>query len=660
MKRISDKELDVIIQKLVRKTDKANQLFLKKIGNDIKKIKKLNYTQAHQLIQMLKYGSSYNKVVDEMGKLTNISQKDINSVFSNYAKIDQEFYKQFYQYKNKPYIPYSKNDVLRRQTEALANISGEELRNLTRSRAIGYRITDSKGVTKFKGLRETYEQLLDEAMLNVGQGKDTFDSAIRKILKEIGGSGLRYLDYESGRSIRLDSMIQMHLKDGLRNLHNVNDELFGQEFGSDGVEISVHENPAEDHEEVQGHQFSNEQYIKLQETGIADDYEGNSINIHTFRKDGTMAGFRPISQYNCYHYRFSILLGVNKPEFSKERLEAIKERNDKGFEFEGKHYTMYEGTQLQRKYEREVRKYKDIQILARESDDKELMYEAQRKINELTVNYKKLNDASGLQAMSERMRVSGYHKIKVVDSSIPKEEKKPAKSIVVEPKLSKEELEDQFYMYVGDLSDLNVDVDSSMMLIDKDIRNNQLEQLLNLTEKYPVNIYDKRALTIKCGKLSRANRIGEASYQEKYIALSSKYFKDKNVLLESESRSQKYNWHYKLRDEKDSIIYTLTHEYGHNVEYEYLRRQKEMAIRRGGSFTFKGADKDLRDTLISRAKSISGEKMNLTEFKEKYFSRYAMSKNNYEWFAELFAQLELGEQTPFTEALKEWLEGFYR
>ena len=412
MKRISDEQLELLIEKFVNRTNKANQLFLKKIGSDIKRIKKLNYTQAHQLIQSLKYGQSYNNIIDEMTKLSDANVKDIDKVFETYSKIDQEFYKQFYKYRNKPFIPYSKNDQLKKQTEALALLTKEEMKNFTRSRALGYTITDSDGVIKFKGLRETYESLLDEALINVGQGKDTFDSSMRKILKEIGSSGLKYLDYESGRSIRLDSMVRMHLHSGLRELHNKNQELFGEEFGYDGVEISVHEFPAEDHSEAQGRQFTIEEYEKLQKEGVATDYTGKSINLHRMTKEGLAEGFRPISEYNCYHYIFPIILGINKPDYSEEQLKEIIDRNNEGFEFEDKHYSMYQGTQLQRKIELEVRKQKDIQILGRETEDEILTNTSQKKINQLTDKYKELCEVSGLPSKKKRMSVSGYHKIK--------------------------------------------------------------------------------------------------------------------------------------------------------------------------------------------------------------------------------------------------------
>lgn len=420
MKRISDEQIQRLSEILSEKINKANVSFLKEIGKTIKRIKKLSPTKAHQLIQILRYGNKVDNVVDEISKLVNVNEKAIYKVFDEYAKIDQDFYEQFYKYRGIPFIPYEENEILKRQTEAIVNIVGDKLKNLTGSRAIGYTIIDKNGNVVFKGIRETYESLLDEALLNVSQGKETLDSSLRRILKSIGRSGLKYLDYESGRSIRIESMVNMHLMDGIRQLHNENQKIYGNEFGSDGIEISVHEFPAEDHEEAQGRQFTNEEYERLQNMGVARDIDGEEVNIHRETKNGLADDFRPISQYNCYHYIFPIIIGVNKPEYSKEELKNINKRNKDGFEFEGKHYTMYQGTQLQRKIETEVRKNKDLQILARESDDKELLIESQTKINQLTNKYKELCEVSGLPSKNKRMSVSGYHKIKINKKTIYK------------------------------------------------------------------------------------------------------------------------------------------------------------------------------------------------------------------------------------------------
>lgn len=406
---INENQIDLIIERLIRRIEEANTYFLMKMGSSIKKIRELTPTQAQQLVQILKYGGNYEDIVKEISKYTNLNIKDIDEMFSSYAKKDQLFYEKFYKYRNIPFVKYEQNEALKRQTEALSNIVKNEMYNFTRTNVLGYTIRDINGQVQFIGLRETYNRVLDEALVNVGTGKETFDSAMTRIMKDIGGSGLKTIEYESGRSMRLDSAVRMHLKGRLRELHNENQKLLGSEFGADGYEISVHSNPAIDHEQVQGRQFSIAEYDRLNSGFEAKDYKGNT---YTLDHDGKN-GYRPISEMNCYHYIFSIVLGVSEPEYNDKQLKEIIDKNEEGFEFEGKHYSNYQGTQLQRQLERAIREQKDTQIFAKASGNNELVGDAQQKITQLTNKYKELSNISGLPTKMQRLRVANYRRTKV-------------------------------------------------------------------------------------------------------------------------------------------------------------------------------------------------------------------------------------------------------
>lgn len=407
---MTQEQIDVLVERLVQRTNQANIFYLKKIGSAVKQLKELTPSQAHQLAQILKYGGSYEDILQQLSKYTNLDIQDIDKIFYEYAKKDYSFYEKFYQYRNIPYIPYNENEALIRQTEALIRTMKTEMYDYFRTNVLGYTIRNVYGKPVFYGLKETYNRVIDEVLLNVGQGKESIDSAIRNILKDIGSSGLKTIDYKSGRSVRLDSTLRTHLNSKLLELHNENQKIIGEEIDSDGVEITVHTNPAPDHAPVQGLQFSNEEFEKLQNGELAQEY--NSKNKYTLDHDDKN-GYRPISEMNCYHAIFSIVLGVDKPLHTKKELKQILEDNNKGFDFDNKHYnTKYEGLQLQRSIEREIRKQKDIQILAKSSGDMDLVYKAQGKITKLTRKYKDLSDISGLPTKVERLYVNGYKKIK--------------------------------------------------------------------------------------------------------------------------------------------------------------------------------------------------------------------------------------------------------
>ena len=404
-----DKKIDLITERFLNRINKANEFFLIKIGESVKKIRGLTPTQAQQLVQILKYGGNYEEIINEISRLTNLNIQDIDAIFNEMAKKDYQFAEQFYKYRGVEYVPYNQNKALLRQVNALANITKQEMNNYARATNLGYSIRDLQGNVKFVGLKETYDRILDTAVLNVGTGVDTFDNAMSKIMKDIGGNGLKTVDYASGRSVRLDSVARMHLKGALRNLHNEVQKQVGEEFDFDGYEISVHSNPAIDHEKIQGRQFSIEEYNKLNNGLEAKDYTGKTFTLDHDHKNG----FRPISTMNCYHYVFSIVLGVNKPEYSEEQLQKIIDDNNKGAIIDGEHYTKYEISQMMRNLELNVRKQKDIQILAKASGNKELVKESQDKITQLTNKYKELSDISGLPTRMERLKVSQYRRVSV-------------------------------------------------------------------------------------------------------------------------------------------------------------------------------------------------------------------------------------------------------
>lgn len=405
---ITEEQIELLVERLLNRIQEANTYFLMKMGSSIKKIRELTPTQAQELVQILKYNGNYEDIVREISKYTNLNINEVDEIFSSYAKKDQLFYENFYKYRNIPFVEYEQNEALKRQTEALANIVKNEMYNFTRANVLGYTIRDINGRVQFMGLRETYNRVLDEALLNVGQGKETFDSAMTRIMQDIGGSGLKTIEYESGRSMRLDSAVRMHLKGRLRELHNENQKILGDEFGSDGVEISTHSHPAPDHL-MQGHQFSNEEFEKLQGGQEATDYKGKKF---TLDHDGN-GSYRPISEMNCYHYIFSIILGVSQPEYNEEELQKILDENNKGCEIDGKHYTLYEASQLCRQFERKIREQKDIQILGKSSNNLELISDSQSKITTLTRKYKEVCDISGLPYKAKRLAVVGYKRTNV-------------------------------------------------------------------------------------------------------------------------------------------------------------------------------------------------------------------------------------------------------
>jgi len=261
-------------------------------------------------------------------------------------------------------------------------------------------------VLKATSIAKTYQSVVDEAIQAAQSGIVDYNTAMRRTMKQLVESGLRVVSYnpESGRkySQRLDTAVRRNILDGIRQVNQgVQDEV-GRQFGADGKEITVHAFSAPDHEPVQGHQFSNEEYDKLQNNEPFTDYRGNRFD----------AIARPIGFWNCRHFTFSIILGVMKPTYSDEQLKQFIDKNNEGYTTStGKHMTMYECTQYQRQLETKIRKAKDGQMAAQAAGDMSLAQEYRAKIVNLTNQYKQFSKSCGLNAHTEKMTIAGYKAI---------------------------------------------------------------------------------------------------------------------------------------------------------------------------------------------------------------------------------------------------------
>ena len=340
---LSQEVEEKLAERLVDRIEEANSSILKKIGEAIKQISTLTPSQAYQIAQILKYGGTYNEIAKELARVSGKNVQDIYKIFEEVAKNNKQFAKQFYKYRNIDYIPYSKDIALQNQVNSIARLTADTYLNIANTRGIGFLFRNQNGQMYFKDIQQAYYEIIDRGILAISQGKETFQTEMRRIIKDVGGNGV--VIYESGRTRRLDSAVRMNLLDGIRQVSNETSQRFAQEYNADGVEISVHSNPAPDHADVQGRQFSNEEYKKLSDGEVAKDYKGISRQLgHS--KNGS---YRHISEYNCYHKIFPIVLGVSKPEYTDKQLKEIQEKNEQGFEFEGKHYTNYERNSIAKK-----------------------------------------------------------------------------------------------------------------------------------------------------------------------------------------------------------------------------------------------------------------------------------------------------------------------
>ena len=211
---LNDEVINILSERLARRTEKLNTYIIEQIGKTIKEIGKLTPTQAIQLENVLKYGGSFEKITKEIAKVTKLNTKEIYEIYEKVAKDNQRFASTFYKYRNKDFIPYQYNKPLQNQVKALADVTANSYNNFSNTKALGFGFVNEKtGKVKYKGLKQTFYDVIDEGILSISQGKETFDQRMSKIIKDIGESGLKVI-YKDGDTV-LKTVEDLKLDDTL-------------------------------------------------------------------------------------------------------------------------------------------------------------------------------------------------------------------------------------------------------------------------------------------------------------------------------------------------------------------------------------------------------------------------------------------------------------
>lgn len=398
---MTDREIENLIAPFVERQQDIESIIINTIAKRVKEVGTLSKKDVYQLQQLYKIGSSAKELNKMLAESLSIQERNVKSMIKNVAVNTYIDAKPFYDYRHKVQIPLEHNTKLQRSIKAVASQTADTFKNLSNSRATGFMIRDPKNTSrlKFQTLQEAYQSVIDEAVQSVQSGVMDFDTAMRRTLSQLVDSGFRRAYWDSGYSRRLDSVVRMNILGGIRQINDKVQLQIAEEIKADGIELSAHSFSAPDHEPIQGHIFTLDEFNKMQSEMDFEDVQHNKFPSMQ----------RPIGEWNCKHFITAIVIAKHKPTWSLEELEELKQANHNGYTLKnGKTLTMYECEQMQRKYETEIRYAKEGYMMAKEAGNEQLMESYKTKLERLNREYTQFSKDCGLKKQKNRASVSGF------------------------------------------------------------------------------------------------------------------------------------------------------------------------------------------------------------------------------------------------------------
>ncbi len=337
----------------------------------------LTSTAAYEIWRAQNLGLSLEDIKKQLQKKLGVTSTQLETLLTQAAETGYNF--DLSRLPTVNAIPFAENTTLQQIVAAAVKLAKDDLSNMTQT--IGFVGPDGE----FRELTDAYNQVCDFAFQKVATGAQDYISAVRDATRELAAKGIRVIDYESGVHTSLEAAVRRNVMGGLGLMQEQISQQIHDDFGCNGWEVSAHAASAPDHEPIQGKQYPDKVYIRL----------NNSL----VRRIGTL---------NCGHAAFPIILGVNSPQYTPEELERFRQENEEGITYQGRHYTLYEATQKQRQLERTIRKQKKRILVDEAVGDKDKLQNDQIRYHVVEQEYRRFSKAAGLRLQHDRMEVGGF------------------------------------------------------------------------------------------------------------------------------------------------------------------------------------------------------------------------------------------------------------
>lgn len=397
---LSEKQIETLIKPILDKQERISIEVIRRFGEKINEVKEADTTNSASLIKMRATKTEAQKLEYDIEEMLHEQLEEIFLLLVLVAENSYLDSKYLYEYTNTPFLAFNRNRPIQ---NAVSTITTQVIDLFQKLFSIpGFIIRDlaNPQVLKPTTLSDTYQTVINEAVQNVQNNPLGFDVAMRNTEQQLINSGLNgmYVDPESGRIFaqRLDIAVRNNLLDGISMMQQAVQDAAGLQFGADGKELSAHIFSAPDHEPFQGHQFTNENWERIQSSQDFEDVDGQYFT----------GVERIIGVWNCRHFSWSILVGYSKPRYSKRELELMRQQNQKGVKLkDGTHLTMYECTQRQRRYENKIRQAREGLLFAQLVHNKPLEDSYRALVAKRIDTYEAFSEFCGLPTQMNRTEI---------------------------------------------------------------------------------------------------------------------------------------------------------------------------------------------------------------------------------------------------------------
>lgn len=384
--------LDALPEELAELYRGLEDTLLMEICSRLKLRDELNEVTVQDIRALRSHGIDLKEIEKAIRQTTGISEKKLNELIDDVVDRNQKYYTEVIDLARvtqpETLVDAATVDAIKRQTH-------DTFRNLTAS--MGFLV----GNTMLKPAR-AYQWALDNAEMQIQSGAISYNQAIKSAVQQLAG-GLKVVNYGSGHVDHIDVSVRRAVMTGVNQICDQYTNQSAEYLDTRYFEVSAHSgardkpgaSPWSSHKDWQGKVYYQSESGEPDPLGLYDDLVETTGYGYV---DG-------LTGANCRHHKYPFIPGVSERTYTDEQLEHIDD--SLGCTFDGKTYTAYEATQMQRRIERQIRAQKKLRNAYKEAGLSEDATAANIKLRRLNAEYSRFCKAAGLPEQRERTKVYG-------------------------------------------------------------------------------------------------------------------------------------------------------------------------------------------------------------------------------------------------------------
>lgn len=407
---LTPNQLDQIPQPFEELFQDLETFIIQDFSRRLKKTGKITSTAEWQRQQAKLFG--IKNIEAKIASIMNLSNDQIETLFPDIALVSLNAEMEIYKAAKLNTIDY-KSKAIQDYVKVAIKATKDDIENLTQS--MGFAEVQN-GKVVYSNIAKFYQKELNMAHAKVMTGTQDYNSAIKQATKKLSESGLRRINYESGRSVEAYAAARTSV---LTGVHQMTEQMSIDTMNKiipnkddQYVEVTSHFPCRPSHLNFQGRVFkvvgSDKDYPNLAEsTGL-----------------GTPGGLKGV---NCRHDYYTFIPDISVRAYTDAELKDMEKKSKEKITYKDTEYTPYEATQYQREIERNIRETKRQLIAYKETGLDEEFKISSARLNSLNKEYKDFSSASDIRPKNERTQQVGFDRS--ISQKANAEGKKYAKQI---------------------------------------------------------------------------------------------------------------------------------------------------------------------------------------------------------------------------------------